>query len=194
MDLADELGLVVLLHVPRAGRLVDPEVQRGMRWLAEKWPRARIVLAHCGRCYLPSEMEKAAGFLRDLPSVSLDTAMVMDEVVLQIVFDTIGPSRVLFATDYPVAAMKGRRVRVQDHWVDVVQGDYPPSAYRVRAEGIRATYMAVEIALGVIGAARRVGLTEKDLHGVFYGNGMALLSGVGGGAAISKLESAWRGE
>jgi hypothetical protein len=192
MDLADELRLVVLLHVPRAGRLADPEVQRGVRWLAETWPRTKIVLAHCGRCYLPAEMERAAKFLRELPSVFLDTSMVMDEVVLRIVFDTIGPSRVLFATDYPVAGMKGRRVRVQDHWVDIVQGDYPPSAYRVRAEGIRATYMAVEIALAVMGAGRRVGLSEKDLHGVFYGNGMALLRDVRDGAALSKIESAWR--
>ena len=192
MDLAEEMRLVVLLHVPRAGRLVDRDVQRGVRWLAERWPHARIVLAHCGRCYLPAEMEKAAGFLRDLPSVFLDTSMVMDEVVLQIVFDAIGPGRVLFGTDYPVAAMKGRRVRVQDHWVDIVQGEYPPSAYRVRAEGIRSTFMAVEIALAVIGAARRVGLSAKDLHGVFHDNGMALLEDVRGGAARARIEAGWR--
>jgi hypothetical protein len=191
MDLAHELGLVVLLHVPRAGRLADPEVQRGVRWLAEGWPGARIVLAHCGRCYLPAEMEKAARFLRDLPTVFLDTAMVMDEVVLQMAFDSLGPSRVLFATDYPVAAMRGRRVRVMDHWVDIVQGDYPTSAYRVRAEGIRSTFMSVEIALAVIGAARRVGLTEKQLHAVFFDNGMSLLRGVMGGAMVRRVETGW---
>jgi predicted TIM-barrel fold metal-dependent hydrolase len=191
MDLAHELGLVVLLHVPRAGRLADPEVQRGVRWLAEGWPGARIVLAHCGRCYLPAEMEKAARFLRNLPTVYLDTAMVMDEVVLQMAFDSLGPSRVLFATDYPVAAMRGRRVRIMDHWVDVVQGDYPASAYRVRAEGIRSTFMSVEIALAVIGAARRVGLTEKQLHAVFFDNGMKLLRGVMGGATLKRVETGW---
>lgn len=191
MDLAHEMGLVVLLHVPGAGRLADPEVQRGVRWLAESWPGARLVLAHCGRCYLPAEMEKAARFLRDLPNVCLDTAMVMDEVVLQMAFDAIGPARVLFATDYPVAAMRGRRVRVMDHWVDVVQGDYPASAYRVRAEGIRATFMSVEIALAVIAAARRAGLAEKDLRAVFFDNGMRILEGVGGGKAIRRVEGAW---
>ncbi len=192
MDLADELGLVIMLHVPRAGRLADPEVQRGVRWLTETWPRAGIVLAHCGRCYLPSEMEKAAGFLRDLPGVHLDTSMVMDEVVLQIALDAIGPTRLVFATDYPVAAMNGRRVRVGDHWVDIVQGDYLPSAFRVRAEGIRAVPMAVEIALAVIGAARRVGLTQRDVDGIFFGNGMQLLRRVRGGAALSRTEAGWQ--
>ena len=193
MDLANEMGLVVLLHVPRAGRLADPEVQRGVRWLAESWPNARIVLAHCGRCYLPAEMAKAAGSLRGLPNVFLDTAMVMDETVLQMALDTIGPDRVLFATDYPVAAMRGRRVRVMDHWVDIVQGNYPASAYRVPAEGIHSTFMSVEIALAIIGAARRVGLAEKDLHAVFFDNGMKPLRGARGGEAISHLEGAWGG-
>ncbi len=86
MDVADELSLVVLLHVPRAGRLADPVVQRGVRWLATRWPRARIVLAHCGRCYLPAEMERAVGAIRDLPNVWLDTSMVMEEGVLAVLF------------------------------------------------------------------------------------------------------------
>ena len=95
------------------------------------------------------------------------------------------------ATDYPVAAMRGRRVRVMDHWVDIVQGDYPPSAYRVPAEGIRSTFMAVEIALAVITAARRLGLSEKEIHGIFFENGMKLLRGVRGGRAITAVEKAW---
>jgi len=47
MELADELRLVVLLHVPRAGRLADPVVQAGVRDYAgvtpvrvSSWPTA----------------------------------------------------------------------------------------------------------------------------------------------------------
>lgn len=45
----------------------------------------------------------------------------------------------------PVAAMRGRRVYVMDHWLDIVQGDYPPSAYRVEARDIRSTSMLTMI-------------------------------------------------
>ena len=76
------------------------------------WPGAKIVLAHCGRCYLPAEMEKAIGSARGMPNVFLDTSMVMDEAVLQMVFDSIDSSRVVYGTDLPIAAMRGRRVRV----------------------------------------------------------------------------------
>jgi len=192
MDIAQELGLVVLLHVPRSGRLADPEVQDGVIWLSREWPGAHIVLAHCGRCYLPAEMERAIGSIRDLPNVYLDTSMVMDETVLRMVFDGIESSRVLYATDFPVAAMAGRRVRVMDHWVDVVTGDVPASAFRVRAEGIPAAYMAQEIAYAVLSAGRAGGLSESALRAMFFDNGMRLLQGVCGGSAVERAERRWQ--
>jgi uncharacterized protein len=192
MDIAQDLGLVVLLHVPRTGRLADPEVQEGVRWLSGGWPGAKIVLAHCGRCYMPSEMERAIGSLRDLSNVYLDSSMVMDETVLRMVFDGIESSRVLFATDFPVAAMVGRRVRVGDHWVDVVASDAPASAFRVREEGISATYMALEIALAVVTAGRAAGLREERIRQVFFENGMSVLRSVRNGSAVKRVEEAWR--
>jgi predicted TIM-barrel fold metal-dependent hydrolase len=174
--LANERRLVVLLHVPRRGRLADPEIQAGVRWLAAECPQARIVLAHCGRCYLPSEMKAARGCLRGLDNVWMDTAMVMDPLVLQMVLNDIGPGRLLFATDFPVAAMRGRRVRVWDHWVDVVLPGYPASAYRVSGADFQAGYMAWEIALAIRWAADLAGISDAEREGIFYGNGRRLLA------------------
>jgi len=176
-ELANERRLIVLLHVPRAGRLADPEVQAGVRWLAAECPAAKIVLAHCGRCYLPGEMKAAIGCLRGLDNVWMDTSMVMDPVVLQIALNEIGPGRILFATDFPVAAMRGRRVRVMDHWVDVVLDGYPKSAYRVSGDNFRAGYMAWEIVLAIRWACELAGIGETERNGIFRDNGMKLLGG-----------------
>ncbi|OGV61988.1 MAG: hypothetical protein A2498_08130 [Lentisphaerae bacterium RIFOXYC12_FULL_60_16] len=192
MTLANERRLVVLLHVPRSGRLADPVIQAGVVKLAKDYPGAQIVLAHCGRCYLPSEMRRAIGALRDVPNVHLDTSMVMDALVLQMVMDEIGSDRLVFATDFPVAAMRGRRVRVMDHWVDVVLDGYPPSAYRLASDGIRATFMAVEIAVAIRDAAERVGLTDARRRAIFYDNGIRLLEAVDQGRAIQRLRGEWR--
>lgn len=191
MDLANELWLVVLLHVPRSGRLADPVVQRGVERLAKEYPNARIVLAHCGRCYLPAEMKKAIHSIRDLPNVFMDTAMVMDATVLQMAMDVIGPKRLVFGTDFPVAAMRGRRVRVMDHWVDVVLEGYPESAFRVQSNGIHATFMALEIVVAIRDAAERVGISEENLRAIFYENGMDLLRHVMGGEQIGRVEAGW---
>ena len=183
MRLADELGLVVLLHVPRARRLADPTVQRGVRHLALRHPNARIVLAHCGRCYLPSEMAEGIGAVADLENVYFDTAMVMDPAVIQIILREIDSRRLLFATDLPVAAMRGRRVGVMDHWVDVVGEGYPPSAYRVASDGIRATFMVYEIILAIQLGADLSGIPPSRTRGIFCRNGMALLRHVRNGKA-----------
>ena len=136
-------------------------------------------------------MRRAIGSIRDLPNVWMDTSMVMDPLVLQIALEAIGPGRLVFGTDFCVAAMRGRRVRVMDHWVDVVLPGRPQSAFRVQSDNMRATFMAVEIAVAVRDAAERVGLSEADRHAIFFENGMALLDRVMGGRQRKAVEDRW---
>lgn len=178
LRLADERRLVVLLHVPGSRRLADPAVRDDVRRYAGEYPRAQFVLAHCGRCYHPDEMKKAIGGVADLKNVSLDTSMVMDPTVIQMVFDNVPSRRVLFATDYPVAAMRGRRVYVMDHWVDLVLEGYPASQYRVASDNMRATFMAWEIALAIRRAGEMCGLKRSEIRAIFHANGMAVLERV----------------
>ncbi len=58
--------------------------------------------------------------IRDLDNVYADTGIVMDPTVLQILFEKIDSTHILYGTDFPVAAMRGRRIYVMDHWVNVV--------------------------------------------------------------------------
>ena len=178
LALANERRMAIMLHVPRSDRLADPDIQEGVRWLSRECPDARIVLAHCGRCYVPPEMKAAIDSIVNLPNVYMDTSMVMDPVVLYMAMDKIGPERIVFATDFPIAIMRGRRVAVMDHWVDVVGPGYPDSAFRVRGEDIHATFMTWEIALAVRWAGEMLGLSEKQLHGIFWDNGIELLDRV----------------
>ena len=178
MELAEKYRLVVLLHVPRSGRLADPEIQQGVQKLSRDYPNAQIVLAHCGRCYLPDEMKRAIHSIRDLDNVYMDTSMVMDPIVLQIVLEEIDSSRVLFATDFPVPAMRGRRVYVMDHWVDLVLPGNAESTFRVQSDNFRATFMVYEIVLAIRRAAERVKLPEGKLTAIFFENGIKVLNRV----------------
>jgi hypothetical protein len=186
MELADELGLVVLLHVPGSRRLADPDVQRGIKNYARRYINAQIVLAHCGRCYHPDTMRASINSIKNIQNVYLDTSMVMDPTVLQMVLGSIDSRRLLFGTDLPVAAMRGRRVYVMDHWVDVVLEGYPPSAYRVGTDRVRATYMVYEIILAIHRAGEKSGLSDEEMMGIFYRNGMSVLHKVMGGKQLEK--------
>ena len=178
MKIAQKYKLIVLLHVPGHGRLADPAISQGVRNLAGSYPSAQIVLAHCGRCYLPDEMKHAVSAIKDLENVYLDTAMVMDPTVLEILLEQIDSRRLLFATDLPIAFMRGRRVYVMDHWVDVVLEGYPQSSYRIQSNDIRATFMVYEIMLAIIRAGERIKLKEKEIKSIFHDNGMRIINRV----------------
>ncbi len=178
MEIAEKNRLVVLLHVPRAGRLADPVIGRGVRAYALDYPNASIVLAHCGRCYHPDEMRRAVNSIKDLENVYLDTSMVMEPEVFHTIFSEINSSRVLFGTDFPVAKMRGRRVYVMDHWIDLVLEGYPPGEYRVSGSNFSATFMAYEIITAILRAAKNSGLSKEKTGAIFYDNGMKLLQNV----------------
>ena len=178
MDIANELGLIVLLHVPRSQRLADPEIGAGVRKLARQYPKAKIVLAHCGRCYDPYHMRQAISSVADLNNVSMDTSMVMDAASIALAMREMGSGRFVYATDLPVAAMKGRRVTVKDHWVDLVLTGYEQSDFRVMSDNMNAAYMAHEIAIAVEHAANLAGFSQAELESIFYDNGIALLTSV----------------
>lgn len=181
LKLADEFELIVLFHVPTSERLADPAVQAGLRKFAQEYPRAKFVIAHCGRCYTPDRMAAAIGSVADLDNVYFDTAMVMDPLALQMVFERLGPRRVLFASDLPIANMRGRRVYLMDHWVDLVLEGYPESDFRVGSDNMRATFMMWEIVLAVKRAADMAGIDSAELGRVYFENGMELLQNVKSG-------------
>ncbi len=178
MEIANELGLIVLLHVPRSGRLADPEVGEGVRKYAKEYPNAHIVLAHCGRCYRYKEIKTAIHSIKDLDNVYLDTSMVTNPMVMQVIFNNISASRIFYATDFPVAAMRGRRVEVMDHWVDVVLDVYPDSEFRVQGNNIHASYMAYEIIRAIEDGAEIAGIPESEVKDIYWNNGMNLLKKV----------------
>lgn len=177
-SLANELGLVILLHVPRDRRLADHVVQQGVQTLSRECPNASIVLAHCGRAYLPDEMAQAVDSVQNCSNVYFDTAMVMEPTVMQMAMEKLGPSRILYATDLPIARMRGRRVYVMDHWVDLVLEGYDASAYRVGFDNMHATFMVYEIVLAIHRAAELSGLSKQEENSIFYDNGMRVLNRV----------------
>lgn len=175
---ADEKGLIVLLHVPRAGRLADPAVGESVRRICARYQGLKLVLAHCGRCYRYEEIRKALHYVADLDNVWFDCSMVMDPAVMAYILQRKDPRRMLFGTDAPYAIMRGRRVTVADHWVDLVLPGYPEAHYRVSSDNMRASYMIHEIAKAVIIGAELAGLSREEMQRIFFANGMELLRSV----------------
>jgi predicted TIM-barrel fold metal-dependent hydrolase len=94
-EYANERELLVLTHTWADSDLDGPAVVRQM---AERYPRVRLLLAHC--CH--ADWDAAVRLARDFPHVYLElTAVFDDRGVLEKFVDEAGSERMLFGTDLP---------------------------------------------------------------------------------------------
>lgn len=117
--------------------------------------------------------------------------MVQEPLVIQILLEHVDSQRVFFGTDLPVAAMRGRRVCINNRWFDVVREPDQGSPFRLGAPRLAApivpgTFMVYEIARAVRDGAVLAGLSPAQLAAIFYENGMAALRRVAGGRPLAR--------
>ncbi|MCX5757351.1 MAG: amidohydrolase family protein [Candidatus Hydrogenedentes bacterium] len=177
MEIINTMGLGVMLHIPRKGRLADPLNQRHIAALCDRYPRARIVLAHVGRAFFLKNVVGQLDSLRDYPNLYVDVAMLNHWEVLEHAFGVLDPSRVLYGTDIPIALAPGKSVEINDQytyvtpvpWVLSISDDHRKLVFTsFLYESLRAIRKAVE----------RLSLPEAWVRAVFYDNGMNLLAAI----------------
>ncbi len=187
MQIADELGLVVMLHIPRARRLADPDNQREIVALAEAYPRAVIVLAHIGRAYYLSNVVGNLEEIRLRPNLYVDLAMLNHWEVLEYLFREFPRERILFGTDMPISCLGGKSVEINDQYAYIMEQDVRIGSSIYDAEHVvRFTYFYYEELRAIRKAAERAGLSRDELEALFYHNGMALLQRVSARRALGR--------
>ncbi len=177
MEAADALGLIVMLHIPRKGRLADPLNQRQIVELATAWPRAKIVLAHIGRAYFLKNVVGHLEALKDLPNVYFDLAMLNNWEVLEYLFSQVAAEKVLYATDTPIALAPGKSVEINDHYTYVTPVPWHLSISDEHRKLVFTSFLYEELR-AIRKAAGRLGLGREFVEGVFFTHGMRLLESV----------------
>jgi predicted TIM-barrel fold metal-dependent hydrolase/ribosomal protein S18 acetylase RimI-like enzyme len=182
MRVADDLGLIVTLHIPRKERLADPLNQRQIVQLCRRYPRARIVLAHVGRAYYVKNIVGYLDRFRDFPNLWYDLAMLNNWEVLEYLFHTVPPDRILYASDAPIALAPGKSVEINHQYTYVTPVPWPLSISDDHKKLVFTSFLYEELR-AIKKATERSGLGRAFVEGLFYGNGMRLLK------AVAKSES-----
>ncbi|MBT3376121.1 MAG: amidohydrolase family protein [Lentisphaerae bacterium] len=184
MELANDLGLAVMLHIPRSDRLADPENQREMVDICQRYPKVQIIFAHIGRAYYLQNVIGQLDGIREFPNAYVDVAMVNHEGVLEYTFRNYPRERILFGSDAPIAWMRGKSVEINNQYAYLMGEDYRIGTVIYDAESaVEFTFFYYEMLRGIRRAAERAGLTRAELEAFFYANAHSLLTSVAKGLA-----------
>ncbi|MGQ9493771.1 MAG: amidohydrolase family protein [Anaerolineae bacterium] len=178
MRVADDWGLIIMLHIPGSQRLSSAQNIRDIQTLSHQYPNAKIVIAHIGRSYDVRFIKGKIDHICDLPNVYFDTSFVMDSMVYKIFFDYVDPVKVLYGTDLPISELRGKRVWINNSWVDVSRDKLSWTASRDPTRPIEATFMTYEMIRAMREGAAEAGLNDDDLRPIFFKNGMRLIQDV----------------
>jgi len=177
MKAVNDLGLLVMLHIPRKARLADPVNQAQLVELCERYPKARIVLAHIGRAYYLKNALGNLEALKGLPNLYYDLAMVNHWEVMEHLFATVDPMKILYATDIPIALAPGKSVEINDQYTYVTPVPWALSISDDHQK-LQFTGFLYEELRGIKKAVDRLQLPRSFVEDLFYNNGMGLLRSV----------------
>jgi glutamate-1-semialdehyde 2,1-aminomutase len=169
--IADENGLLIMLHMVKDLAVADPQNQAEIRSMCLKYPQAKLILAHAARCFHAPNAKKGLKSLRGLENIWFDMSGICEaEPIKEIIYE-FGPDRLMWGSDFPVCMIRGRAVTVglDFLWIqdDTVCWDHLPTSCTpvlVGLESLRALKIATE----------DMGLNRRDIEKIFRENAIEL--------------------
>ena len=109
LEVLNRHGWLMMLHIPRPGRLKDSVNLADIVWIKRTYPRIRLILAHVGRAYCIEDVGEALQVLSPFDDLLFDFSANCNPDVLEMLVASVGTRRVLFGSDLPITRMRMRR-------------------------------------------------------------------------------------
>lgn len=180
----DEMGAIVMLHIPRDGRLKDPVNLNQILEIKQEFPNIRLIIAHIGRAYAECDVGNAFEVLEPCKDLMFDFSANCCDYAMEALVKAVGTDRVMFGSDLPILRMRTHRIVENNTYINLV----PPGLYgdpkqdkhlrEVSAEEAEnITFFMYEEILAFKRVATKLGLTKKDIEKAFYLNAKGLIDG-----------------
>lgn len=167
----------VVIHLPRIGRIADPDNIRELLEMRQKYPDIQIVIAHFGRSFNPVYLKIALKEMgRDGDGFYYDTAAVLNPAVYELAFEKLPLKHILYGTDAPIMLWHGRRRWTERTYINLVREPYFWNRHPEGEEVEKGyTFFLYEQMKVILDAIDRLGLGEEMKRDLFYGNAAQLL-------------------
>ncbi|MFB3902916.1 MAG: amidohydrolase family protein [Acidobacteriota bacterium] len=186
LEALDRRGWIIMLHIPRSGRLKDPVNLRQLCEIDQQYPDAKVIVAHVGRAYCPEDVGEAFGVLAGTRNLYFDISANTNAEVFEHLIRAVGPRRILFGSDLPIVRMRMRRICDNGTYVNLVPrglyGDVSGDENMREvdaAEAGRLSFFLYEEIDAFRRASERAGLGRGDVEDVFCNNALRMLKEAG---------------
>jgi uncharacterized protein len=175
LEVLNQRKALMMLHLPRPGRIGDEDNIRELIEISRRYPDARIIVAHIGRAYGLPNAVRGLPRLTSCGNLYFDTAANLNTEVFEFALKTLGPERILYGSDLPITLMRGVREHVGDAYFNYTDADYSWNSKRKSPEEeAEYTFFLYEELLALIGAVERLGMGAEEMHKIMFGNASAL--------------------
>jgi hypothetical protein len=182
LDVLHRNKCVVMLHIPRDGRLRDPVNIAQMVEIEKNWPRVRVIIAHVGRAYCDEDVGDAFEQLSVTKNMVFDFSANTNDNVFEGALRAFGPERCLFGSDMPITRMRMRRICEGGKYVNVVPrglyGDVSGDVNMREADppdSDSISFFMYEEVSAIRRAVERIGLGRSDVELIFLKNAQRVL-------------------
>ena len=186
LEILNKHGKILMLHIPRHGRLKDPVNLAQMVEIEEKYPNVKLIIAHVGRAYCDEDVGNAFEIIKEkTKNMLFDFSANTNDRVFEQLIKTVGPKRIMFGSDMPILRMRNKRITENGIYINCVPkglyGDVSGDKNMREIEGEDAekiTFFMYEEIDAFRRAAERCGLTKSDIEDIFYNNANNLIESV----------------
>ncbi len=184
LEAADRNGWIVMLHIPRSGRLRDPVNLAQLLEIEKRYPNIKLIVAHIGRAYSKQDIGDAFDLLGRTERMLFDfTANLCDDAIRACI-KAVGCGRLMFGSDMPIAIMRMYRITdpVTGFYRNVVPrglyGDVSGDPHMLESDETNITLMIYEQLRALKRVAANLHLTDAQIEKILYGNAKDLLESV----------------
>ena len=165
---ANEKKLPIILHVMRINAILDSENITYVNRMTEKYPDAKLVLAHCGRSFAPHTVVRSADKIADNEYIWFDTAAICESPSVIACLKKTKGKRVVWGTDYPICLNIGKPIGMGSGFCWITGDNLPPNCKPAHliAESLIAHKLAFMLS----------DLTQTEINAIFYDNAKNLFS------------------
>ena len=182
LERLNRLGAIMMLHIPRDGRLKDPVNLAQMMEIYHEYPNIRMIIAHIGRAYAPEDVGSAFEILKDTPNMVFDFTANCSDFAIEACMRFTGPKRLMFGSDLPILRMRTHRITENGTYINLIPkglyGDVSGDRHMREVEGEEAekiTFFMYEELLAFKRVCEKLGMTKQDVEDMMYNNAQKMV-------------------